>query len=150
MKIKLIHKINSTINSDLINIIVESNDNNKQVKELLDYINIYTNEIVVKYNNELVKIPYKDIRFFYSKDKDTYCKTKDKEYKVKSKLYEVEKLNKDFIRISKKCVVNFNHAKCFDIGRIGKIVIKLDNNDIVTVSRRRIKDVMEYLDERSI
>ena len=62
----------------------------------------------------------------------------------------MEKLDKDFIRVSKKYVVNFNHAECFDMGRIGKIVIELDNREFVTVSRRRIRDVIEYLDERSI
>lgn len=55
-------------------------------------------------------------------------------------------LNKKYL----KYIVNFKHAKCFDMGIVGRIVIELDNEEFVTVSRRRIRDVMEYLNERSI
>lgn len=150
MEINIEHKINSDISDNSINVIVETSDNNSQSKQLLEYIEAYKEVIVVKNYSELTKIPYKDILYFYCKDKEIYCKTNYREFKIKSRLYEIEKFNKDFIRVSKKCVVNFNNAKCFDFGKIGQIVIKFENNDYVTVSRRRIKEVIEYLDERSI
>lgn len=150
MKIKIISRFNANIENNEMKIIVEYSENNKRVKDLLEYIKAYKEEIIVKDDNKLLKIPYKDIIIFFSKDKENYCKTKNKEYKIKSKLYELEKINRDFIRVSKKCIVNINHVERFDIGEIGKIIIKLDNGDIATVSRRKIRDVMDYLDERSI
>lgn len=150
MKLNIKHKVNPTITDNSINITVETSNINKQIEQLLNYIKAYQKEIVVKNYNELTKIPYTDILYFYCKDKETYCKTTYNEFKIKSRLYEIEKFDKDFIRISKRCVVNFNNAKCFDFGKIGQIVIKFKNNDFVTVSRRRIKEVAEYLDERSI
>ena len=143
MEFNFTFKINKNIEDKSININIESAKQDVQVDKLIDYINKYDNTIIGKVDNKLVKIQYSEIRYFF-------CKTKEKEYKVKSRLYELEKLDKDFIRVSKKYIVNFNHAKCFDMGIIGKIVIELDNNEFVTVSRRRIKDVIEYLDERSI
>lgn len=148
MKLNIVFKINKNIKDNVVDVNIESAKKDSQIDELLNYINRYESTIVTKVDNKLVKIQYKDIRYFYCKNKEIYCKTKNKEYKVKSRLYELEKLDKDFIRVSKKYVVNFNHAECFDMGRIGKIVIELDNREFVTVSRRRIRDVIEYLDER--
>ncbi len=150
MEFNVTFKINKNIEDESININIESAKQDAQVDKLIDYINKYDNTIIGKVDNKLVKIQYSEIRYFFCQDKEIFCKTKEKEYKVKSRLYELEKLDKDFIRVSKKYIVNFNHAKCFDMGIIGKIVIELDNNEFVTVSRRRIKDVIEYLDERSI
>ena len=59
-------------------------------------------------------IDYNDIMLFYSENRNNYCKTSNNEiYQIKSKLYELENL-KDFIRISKKCIVNINFIKCFN------------------------------------
>lgn len=149
MEIKVLHK-NTAIENDTINVILEYDKKTAEIGNLIDYIKAYKGTVIVKNNNEFIKIYYSDIRYFYCKDKEIYCKTKDKEYKIKSRLYELEKINKNFIRVSKKYVVNFNYAKCFDIGKIGSILIRLDNNDVITVSRRKIRDVLEYLDERSI
>ncbi len=154
MEIKILHKLNRLITDNTINVVLEYNNKNNEVDKLIEYINSYNNTVlvkdIVKDNNELIKIYYSDIRYCYCKEKNIYCKTKDKEYKIKSRLYELEKLNKNFIRVSKKYVVNFNYVQSFNVGKIGTILIKLDNNDTVTVSRRRIRDVLEYLDERGI
>lgn len=150
MKINIVSKINTNLIDNEINITLECSKVNKDIQKITDYINNYKDKIIVKDNNVLVKIPYEEIILFFSKGKENYCKTSEHEYKIKSRLYELEKLNKDFIRISKKYVVNFEHVNCFDMTETGRIIIKMDNNDVVTVSRRRIRDVMEYLDERSI
>lgn len=149
MEIKVLHK-NAVIKNDTINVILEYDKKTEDISHLIDYIKAYKGTVIVKNNNEFIKIHYSDIRYFYCKDKEIYCKTKDKEYKIKSRLYELEKLNKDFIRVSKKYIVNFNYAKHFDLSRIGTILIRLDNDDVITVSRRKIRDVLEYLEERSI
>lgn len=150
MKIKIVSRPNRNIEDDQIRIILEYSKNNMQIKDLVEYMKAYKEEIIVRKDNKLLKIPYKDIIMFFSKDKENFCKTKEQEYKIKSRLYELEKLNNDFIRVSKKYIVNFNHVKNFDIGEIGKIVIRLDNGDMVNVSRRKIRNVIDYLDERSI
>ena len=98
----------------------------------------------------MFKINIKDIILFYSDKKNNYCRTKDGEYKVKNKLYELEKQSYNFVRISKSCIVNIEHVKSFDVKQTGTIIVKLDDNTTEIVSRRKIKDVMNYLEERSI
>ncbi len=87
---------------------------------------------------------------FYSDKKFNYCKTKNEYYKIRSKLYELEKANKNFIRISKSCIVNMKHIEKFDISETGKIVVKLDDCTEQVVSRRKTGNIMKYLDDRRI
>ena len=56
-------------------------------------------------------------------------------------------MSKNFIRISKNCIVNIEHIKNFDISKTGSI-INLDDNTFKIVSKRKIKDVIYFLDER--
>ena len=87
---------------------------------------------------------------FYSNKKNNYCKTKNGTYRIKSKLYELEKINSNFMRISKSTIVNIKHIEKFDLREIGKIVIKLDNSIEVLVSRRRVNSIMKFLEDRRI
>lgn len=140
------------IDNDEVNIIVEYSNENENIDNFIGYINNYddTSKIFVNKDNELVQIDIKDIILFYSDKKYNYCKTLKDSFKIKSKLYELEKMSIDFLRISKSCIVNIKQVKCFDIGETGKIVVRFFDNSEEIVSRRRIKDVMNYLDERRI
>ena len=52
------------------------------------------------------------------------------------------------MRKSKNCIVNIEHIKNFDISKTGSIIINLDDNTFKIVSKRKIKDVIYFLDER--
>ena len=72
------------------------------------------------------------------------------EYKIKNRLYEIENCSEDLIRISKSCIININHVTSFDMGEKGRIAVKLDDDTKEIVSRRKIKEVINFLDERGI
>lgn len=153
MKINIKKEKNTCVKENEINITIQYSGNDDEISKIVEYITYYenqNNQIVVIDNSELKMIDYKDIIYFYSDKKHNYCKTLNKSYKIKSKLYEVEKMNVDFIRISKYCVVNLLHLKSFDMSEPGKIVVNFDNGEQENVSRRRIKDIKQYLNERSV
>lgn len=134
-----------------INIKIETSEETKDVDKLIQYIENYNKmKIVLDINNELITINTNEILYFFSDKKYNYCKTTKKEYKIKSKLYELEKINIDFLRISKSCVVNIKQVKSFDLSESGRVVVKFYDESQQIVSRRKIKDVMSYLEERSI
>ena len=58
------------------------------------------------------------------------------------------KKSNDFLRISKSCIVNIKQVKSFDIGKNRNIIVRFFDNSKQYVSRRKIKEVMNYLDER--
>ena len=75
--------------------------------------------------------------------------TKDGEFKIKNTLNELEKIE-DFLRISRSSIVNIKHIESFDIGETGKLIVKLDNGTEEIVSRRKVKEIMNYIRERSL
>lgn len=155
MKIDIVKKLDNRMQEDEMIIEIYSSaqkqDLNEFVESLNDFISKYDKKIVATNNDyTLMEIDYKDILIIYSDKKSNYCRTKNGTYKIKSKLYEIEKFSKDFIRISKSCIINIRHSNKFDISEVGKIVIKLDDGSEEIVSRRRTKNIMKYLEERMI
>ena len=155
MKVNLIQRKNENLNNDEFNIEIQYSDENIDLQQFIDYIHRYPQldyfkKVIVSNDYELLEIEFKDIVKFYSDKKYNYCKTKTGQYRIKSKLYELEKMDSNLLRISKNCIINIQHVEKFDISETGKIVIILDDYTQEVVSRRKIKDVMQYLDERSI
>lgn len=153
MNINIKKKQNNNLSNNEINIVIEYSNYNENINKLENYINRFykrRNEIYVKKNNVIVPILKEDIIKIYSIRKYNYCKTKVEEYEIKSKLYELENTDENFIRISKSCIVNIRHIKCFDLSHTGRILIKFDDNSEEVVSRRRASSVLRYLDERRI
>ena len=151
--IKIIAQEDANLNENDIEIIIKTHPLNEKVSRLINYINEFEKQdkkALINNNNIMEEIEYKDIIYFYSDKKYNYCRTKDKVFKIKSKLYEVEKMDPNFIRISKGCIANSNHIKCFDISETGRIIVVFDDDSKEFVSRRKLKSIMEFLDERSI
>ena len=150
MNITITSKENDSLEKDRINITIESKKESKEVEKIINYLNSYdSNKFVVQDDYALITIDSNDILYFYSEGSYTYCKGKEKTYKVKEKLYDLENKSKDFIRISKGYVVNANQVKCFDVSETNRLIAIISNGEKVFVSRRRIKYVLEKLDERS-
>lgn len=154
MGINIIKQDNTSLNENDVEIIIKSHPLNNKVSRLINYINEFekqdSKKVLVNNNNIMEEIEYNDIIYFYSDKKYNYCKTKNNTYKIKSKLYELEILDPNFIRISKGCLANSNHIKCFDISETGRIIIVFDDDSKEYVSRRKLKSIMEFLDERSV
>ena len=150
MKFNIIEQIDPNMKEDEINIIIKSKKETEDVKRIIHYINNYNDDKINAIKNyKNILIDYKDIWLFYGENKNNYCKTKDGIYRIKRKLYELE-TRKDFIRISKKCLVNINYVKCFDTSQTGKIIVRFYDETEEYVSRRKIKNVLAYLEDRSI
>ncbi len=151
MNIKIKKIINDKLESNNVNIKIEVSNNYYDISKLVQHIESFERtKIVENFGNELKQIETKEILYFYSDKKYNYCKTLKEEFKIKSKLYELEKMNIDFLRISKSCVINIQNVKCFDLGETGKIVVRFCDNSEQFVSRRKIKDVANYISERRI
>jgi len=107
-------------------------------------------EIVATKNNEIFLLKSKEVIYFYSDEKNNFAKTKDGIYKIKEKLYELEEcLEKEkFIRISNSCIINIEKTNSFDVSQIGSLFAKMEDDTKQEVSKRKIKNVMSFLNER--
>lgn len=149
MNIHINKSVNKRLKDDEVNINIEVAENSNEIENIIEYIKEYDNKKIVVYDGyNMIQINVDDIMYFYSDGNYNFCKTKDKEYRVKSKLYEIEKMSRDFFRISKSCIINIKQVKSFDIGENRNITVKFYDNSEQYVSRRKIKEVMNYLAER--
>lgn len=149
MNINIRNIINNDISGEDVNIVIEANKQNKFVKKIVDYINLYENKrITLTSENKLKSVLINDILYFYSKNKFNYCKTKQYDFKIKNKLYELEKINTNFLRISKGCVINIKNVKEINIINNERITIYFYNGFAKRVSRRKAKNVLNNLKER--
>lgn len=151
MKIHINKFTNKKLKKDEVNINIEVAENNEQIENIIKYIKEFNQKEIVVYDDYyMVQININDILYFFSEGNYNFCKTKNKEYRVKSKLYEIDKISNDFLRISKGCIINIKQVKSFDIGTNRRIIVRFNDNSEQFVSRRKIKEVMNYLDERII
>lgn len=154
MKINISNEKENNLNKNEFDILIKSSEDNDKITKLVEYINNFekylSKKTLVNDNNNVIEIRYEEIIYFFSDKKYNYCKTKDSTYRVKSKLYEIEELDPNFIRISKCCVINITHVKCFDMRETGKIIVLFDNGSEEYVSRRKIGKILRYMNERSI
>lgn len=140
MKVNLNYKENEDLSEDEFILDIQYSSKNHKSQHFIEYIKsydiAYKNKVIVENDDySLLEINCDDIIMFYSNKKNNYCKTKNGTYRIKSKLYELEKIDSNFMRISKSTIVNIKHIEKFDLREIGKIVIKLDNSIEVIVSR---------------
>lgn len=152
MNISINKKMNEKLEKNEINLYIEySEDINIDIDGFIRHIKNYDNQkILVKQNNEYFQIDYQDIILFYSDKKYIYCKTQNGEYKISNSLNKFEKEENDFVRISKSCIINIKYLDSFDMVETGIIIVKLKDGTKEIVSRRRVKEILKYIKERSI
>lgn len=149
MNIHIKKLINNRLDNSEIKINIECAEKNEDIENLINYIQDYDRRKMVVFDGyNMIQINTEDIIYFYSDGNYNFCKTKEMEYRIKSKLYEIEKKSNDFLRISKSCIINIKQVKSFDIGENRNIIVRFSDNSKQYVSRRKIKEVMNYLDER--
>lgn len=109
-------------------------------------LNIFENKtsLSLTINNSLVKIDYNDILYIVKDEekRKTIINTAYKKYETTMSLVKVEeKLNADFIRTHRACIVNKNNIKTIDC-KENKIIFK-NKEYTFLLSRKKKKEVKE-------
>ena len=136
-----------------IKIILQAPELNEEVQNILNNLTTICedkNIIVGSKDNEIFLLKIKDVMYFFSDEKYNYAKTQGGIFKVKDKMYELEEKysRNKFIRISSAYIINLNQTKSFDVSQIGSIVAKMEDGKNILVSKRRIREVKEFLNGR--
>ena len=153
MDIKVNTNISKEFNDAIIKVEVTAPEITEDIQKFLNNISQIAKkkeEIVATKNNEIFLLKSKNVFYFYSDGKNNFAKTNDGIYKIKERLYELEENldKKKFIRISNSCIINIDQTKCFDVSQIGSLFAKMEDDTKQEVSKRKIKDVMNFLNER--
>lgn len=136
-----------------IKVLITAPELNEEVQSILNNLSTVCENrknIVATKNNELFLLKIHDILYFYSDEKYIYAKTKDESYRVKQKMYELEEIlpNNKYVRISSAYIINIDKTISFDMGQIGSLYAKMEDGKKLEVSKRKIKEVKKFLNER--
>ena len=148
-------KVDTNISKEYksIKVLITAPELNEQVQSILNNLSTVCenrNNIVATKNNELFLLKTNDILYFYSDEKYIYAKTRDEGYRVKQKMYELAEIlpNNKYIRISSAYIINIDKTISFDMGQIGSLYAKMEDGKKLEVSKRKIKEVKNFLNER--
>lgn len=104
-------------------------------------------KLKVYQNGDIHLMEPSDVYYFEYVDQKVFVYGKTKVYEIKSKLYELEEQlpKKDFIRVSKSCILNLNKIGSLAPGLGGRFEARLKNGEKVIISRQYVTVLKEVL-----
>jgi len=135
------------VEDDKVNIVFD-NANLTKVSNILDLL--YKGEdILLVGSNEFGQKSVESRNFYYFivEDDDVYGVINNTRLIIRMKLYEIEELlmNKEFIRVSKYCLVNIGKIDYIKPALNSKLDLLMKNKDHVEVNRVYLKEFKEAL-----
>jgi len=136
------------VEDDKINIVFPLSET-EQVSSLLNWIVKGEELYITGYNQYGQKrVESRNIHYVIGEEEEVYCVLYQTKLIVKLKLYELEELllSKDFIRISKYCLVNIGKIEYIRSLLNSKLDLEMKNGDHVEVNRSDLKDFNSALE----
>ena len=135
------------IEDDKINIVFNQAEIPK-VSKLLDLI-VKGEELYLSGHNEFGQksVECRNFYYFIVEDDDVYGFLTNTKLIIRMKLYEIEELliSKDFIRVSKYCLVNIGKIDYIKVALNSKLDLQMKNGEHCEVNRSYLKDFKEAL-----
>lgn len=135
------------VEEDKINIVFRRNETTK-VARLLDLV-VHGEDLFVVGTNEFGQksVESRNFLYFIVEDDDVYGVLHNTRLLIRMKLYELEELlmRKDFIRVSKYCLVNIGKIDYIKPALNSKLDLLMKNKEHVEVNRAYLKDFKEAL-----
>lgn len=123
---------------DETEIIIRCSHIDEDILRIVSTLRLHQEKIIGLKDKETHLIDLKTVFYIESVDKKAFLYTKDDIYESPLKLYELEEQLKqrEFLRASKSTIVNFLKMKTVVPEFGGKIMIIMDNNEKICVSRK--------------
>ncbi|MBS5111340.1 MAG: LytTR family transcriptional regulator DNA-binding domain-containing protein [Coprobacillus cateniformis] len=132
-------------NEDLLILQIEF-DTSEEKEKVLTLINTMNTKIIGYKRDKKYFIQIESIYYIELVDKKTFIYTKEECYESPLWLYQIEEqLDQQFIRVNKSTILNMKYIKSLkaDIG--SRIIVYLDNQDQILVSRTYAKEFKKRL-----
>ncbi len=119
----------------------------KTVERLKTHIEQFDNRIKGSIRGEICFVDIGNIYYFDAVDNRTFLYTQEQCMEVAYRLYELEDMlsEQDFIRISKSQIVNIQKMKSLVPQMNRTLLVTMDNEERLCISRRYVKNIKERL-----
>ncbi|MDE7056923.1 MAG: LytTR family transcriptional regulator [Lactobacillus sp.] len=141
---------NSNLKEDQIEVKVVSVEETQQVKKLIDYIKNFDKKVdsilPVKTEDRILTVKIDEIIKIEVEKIELTFYTTSAVIKTNGRLYQVlEKLNNDFVQVSKHGIINLNYLESLEAGFTGNMIAKLGFKQKTDVSRRYLPELEKKL-----
>lgn len=141
---------NPNLEEDQIEVRVISARQTTNVNNLLSYIKNFDKKVVsllpVKTEDRILTIKIEEIIKVEVEKTELSFYTTNSVIKTNGRLYQIlEKLNNDFVQVSKHGIINLNYLESLEAGFTGNMIAKLDFKQKTDVSRRYLPELEKKL-----
>ncbi len=119
-------------------IIIKCSSITDETENIIAALQFAENQLTVTNNGETHLLSISKIMYIESVERKTFVYTEKDCYESKLKLYEIDEqlCNKNFLRISKSCIVQLKYIRSLKAEFNRKIRITLENNEQLIASRQ--------------
>ncbi len=119
-------------------ITINCNKLDTNVEKLISILRVMDLKLTGKKDNQTYILDASQVLYIDTVDKKTFFYTNNYFYETDLKLYELENqlYALDFIRISKSCIINFNHINSIRADIDGRLLVTMSNKEKIIVSRQ--------------
>lgn len=141
---------NPNLEEDQIEVKVVSARQTTNVNNLLSYIKNFDKKVdsllPVKTEDRILTIKIEEIIKVEVEKTELSFYTTNSVIKTNGRLYQIlEKLNNDFVQVSKHGIINLNYLESLEAGFTGNMIAKLDFKQKKDVSRRYLPELEKKL-----
>lgn len=141
---------NPNLEEDQIEVKVISARQTTNVNNLLSYIKNFDKKVdsllPVKTEDRILTIKIEEIIKVEVEKTELSFYTTNSVIKTNGRLYQIlEKLNNDFVQVSKHGIINLNYLESLEAGFTGNMIAKLDFKQKTDVSRRFLPELEKKL-----
>ena len=141
---------NPNLEEDQIEVNVVSARQTTNVNNLLSYIKNFDKKVdsllPVKTEDRILTIKIEEIIKVEVEKTELSFYTTNSVIKTNGRLYQIlEKLNNDFVQVSKHGIINLNYLESLEAGFTGNMIAKLDFKQKTDVSRRYLPELEKKL-----
>lgn len=142
---------NPNLEEDQIEVKVISARQTTNVNNLLSYIKNFDKKVdsllPVKTEDRILTIKIEEIIKVEVEKTELSFYTTNSVIKTNGRLYQIlEKLNNDFVQVSKHGIINLNYLESLEAGFTGNMIAKLDFKQKTDVSRRYLPELEKKLE----
>lgn len=140
-------EINENIALDNTEIIINCKHMDAEILKIVALLRVMDQKITGVKGDKTFLLDASEILYIDTVDKKTFLYTTDEVYETPLRLYELEeRLGRiDFFRASKSTIINFRQIKSLRPDFGGRMLVQMNNNETLSVSRQYVPVIKEKL-----
>ena len=144
--------ITRQVENQPLTVIIEYPEYDKNASDLVQKINNLSFQFCAFDEEKQIRIDLEEVYYIENVERKMFIYTKKDVYRYNSSMAELEELIKgtDMVRISRTCIMNTDHLKEIRQVKNSHLEAVMDNDEMLIVSRKYLKDIKSVFKRRKL